>query len=119
MQQIKILIIDDEEDFCLLMKMYFLRINCAVQTSYTLKKGLEMIDKYEPDILFLDNNLPDGQGWMCVNDIMQKWSNIQIHLISAFQPKTDHIIKPANLKVWEKPITLEELEEVFSKTITL
>jgi DNA-binding response OmpR family regulator len=118
MQQIKILIIDDEEDFCLLMKMYFSRINYSVQISYTLKTGLEMIDQYQPDILFLDNNLPDGHGWLCVNDIMKRWPNIQIHLISAFKPGTDHITNPANLRVWEKPICLEELQKVFCKPVT-
>jgi len=115
MQQLKILIIDDEEDYCLLMKMYFLRMNCNVQCAYSLKDGLEMIDKYQPDILFLDNNLPDGQGWLHVNNIMERESDLKIHLVSAFKPVTDHITTLSNMRIWEKPISFEELDEFFSK----
>jgi DNA-binding response OmpR family regulator len=56
----KILIIDDEVDFCLIMKGYFNRKNYEVFVAYNLQSGLFLIDENKPDILFLDNNLA---GW--------------------------------------------------------
>ena len=52
----KILIIDDEIDFCSIMKGYFGRKNYEVFVAYTLQSGLFLIDEENPDILFLDNN---------------------------------------------------------------
>ena len=59
-ERLKVLIIDDEKDLCLLIKAYLSRKNCDVHTAYTLSEGLMQVDQFLPDILFLDNNLPDG-----------------------------------------------------------
>ena len=59
----KILIIDDETDLCLLLKEYFVRKNYEVIVSHTLQEGKVLLTENKPDILFLDNNLPDGIGW--------------------------------------------------------
>ena len=59
----KILIIDDETDFCLLLKAYFVRKKYDVYLSYSLNQGMKLLEEVKPDIIFLDNNLPDGFGW--------------------------------------------------------
>ena len=53
----RILIIDDEADFCLLFKNYFVKKNYEVQISHTLKDGMDSIENFKPDIIFMDNNL--------------------------------------------------------------
>ncbi len=55
----KILIVDDATDFCLIMKNYFVKKGFAVTLASTLKEGMEAIREIKPDILFLNNNLPD------------------------------------------------------------
>ena len=55
----KVLIIDDEVDLCLLMKLYFLRKNYGVFIAHTLSEGLKLRDEIKPDYLFIDYNLPD------------------------------------------------------------
>jgi DNA-binding response OmpR family regulator len=109
----KILLIDDEEDYCLLMKNYFARKNYKTETAFTLREGLKKLDEFRPDILFLDNNLPDGHGWSHVDDILTKLPLLRIHLISAYNPKTENIHSLAEVKVWEKPISLENLDAFF------
>ena len=108
----KILIIDDEEDLCLLIKAHLSRKNYEVYTSYSLKQGLKEVENVLPDILFLDNNLPDGLGWESAKKILGNHPNIQVHLISAFNApahKEDVLVA----KVWEKPISLRELDSYF------
>ena len=48
----KVLIIDDEIDFCMIMKGYFARKNFDVFQAYTLQSGLFLIDEAKPDIFF-------------------------------------------------------------------
>ena len=41
----KILIIDDEKDYCMIMKSYFVRRKYEVFLAYTLKEGLKLLKK--------------------------------------------------------------------------
>ena len=109
----KILIIDDEVDFCLIMKGYFGRKDYEVFLAYTLQSGLFLIDEEKPDILFLDNNLPDGQGWKYVDQIVEKNPHLEIYLISAHQSKSSFTPPNKNIIVWEKPISLKILNSSF------
>jgi DNA-binding NtrC family response regulator len=109
----KILIIDDEIDFCLIMKGYLGRKNYDVFEAYNLQSGLFLIDEAKPDILFLDNNLPDGQGWKYVDQIVEKNPHMKIYLVSAHQSKSSFISANKNIVVWEKPISLQILNSVF------
>jgi CheY-like chemotaxis protein len=109
----KILIIDDEVDFCLIMKGYFGRKNHEGFVAYTLQSGLFLLDEEKPDILFLDNNLPDGQGWKYVDQIVEKNPHLEIYLISAHQSKSSFTSPNKNINVWEKPISLQILNTSF------
>jgi two-component system, OmpR family, response regulator len=106
-----VLIIDDETDFCLLMKNYFSRKNYEVYIYHTLEEGMRNLEKINPDIIFLDNNLPDGLGWEKTDYIRQHFPNTRINLISAYQ--YDHSISErlTSVRVWEKPISLTDLNK--------
>jgi len=113
MKKTKILVVDDELDYCMIMKNYFLQKNYEVFLAFTLKEGLNMIEHNQPDILFLDNNLPDGKGWAHTEEIAKKMPALKIYLISAYHKQTDVIIPLANVTVWEKPISLNTLKTIF------
>jgi|SRR6185312_9297404 len=107
----RVLIIDDETDFCLLFKNYFVKKNYEVEISHTLKDGMESIEKFKPDILFLDNNLPDGLGWEKTEYITKNYPNIRINLISAYQYNPSISEKFSSIRIWEKPISMSELNQ--------
>ena len=110
--RLKVLIIDDEEDLCLLIKAYLSRKNCEVHTANTLARGLMMVEELLPDILFLDNNLPDGLGWERAGEILKRHPNIQLHLLSAYNPPHINDAIPVT-HIWEKPVSLKDLDNYF------
>lgn len=110
----KILIIDDERDYCMIMKSYFVRRNYEVNVAYNLKEGYRLLEEKHPDILLLDNNLPDGKGKEHIDPILQKYPGVRVYLISAYHQKSDFIEPRKNLTVWEKPILLSLLDETFT-----
>ena len=112
MQKVKILIIDDEEDYCMILKNYFSKKNCEVFLAFTLKEGMQMLQHNKIDILFLDNNLPDGNGWQVVDKIMTEYPALRIYLISAYKHKSDFKSTSPQITVWEKPISFELLEKI-------
>jgi DNA-binding response OmpR family regulator len=110
----RILIIDDEIDLCLLLKEYFQRKNYEVSVSHTLKEGRQMLEDTRPDILFLDNNLPDGVGWNLAPAIATDYPSSYIVLISAFHPSLPDMPTNAKYRTIEKPITMSDLDMQFA-----
>jgi len=113
MINLKVLIIDDEKDYCMIMKSYFLRKKYEIFLAYTLKEGFQILAEKKPDILLLDNNLPDGKGKDHIDSFLEKYPSLQIYLISAYHQKTDFLEPRKNVTVWEKPIVLSLLDETF------
>lgn len=106
----KILIVDDEVDFCLLLKAYLAKKGYEVFVANTLSEGMNTIRKKQPDIVFLDNNLPDGLGWDKALEIQKEFPNIKLNLLSAFETGNNAF---NSIPVWEKPIDLQRLGQYF------
>jgi len=110
MKPTRILLIDDEEDYCLLMKSFFFARNCDVQIAHTLKEGLDFIEIYNPEILFLDNNLPDGHGWDKTNWLKEELPMVEIILMSAFKTLPKKFDHSKRVHVLEKPVSFSTLD---------
>jgi DNA-binding response OmpR family regulator len=111
----KILILDDEIDLCLLLRDYFQRKMYEVTISHTLKDGRDFLETLHPDILFLDNNLPDGEGWENAAQFAETYPGTYIILISAFHPVKPKMPASANYRIIEKPISRSDLDMQFSQ----
>ncbi len=109
----KILIIDDETDLCLLLKDYFVRKNYEVIVSHTLSEGRNILGALHPEILFLDNNLPDGVGWDLAPLIATDFPDTYIVLISAFHSTVPKMPVGSLFRVIEKPISMSDLNRQF------
>lgn len=107
----KVLIIDDEVDLCLLLKNYLVKKDYDVYIAHTLKDGISKLDSVAPDILFIDNNLPDGLGWDKVNVFIEQYPNLKCNLISAYPTSTPHITVAGRIRWIEKPIALRQIEQ--------
>ncbi|MDB5246337.1 MAG: response regulator [Segetibacter sp.] len=116
----KVLIIDDEVDFCLLMQFYLSKKNCEVSISHTLHDGLGLVHDKIPDIVILDNNLPDGLGWPAAKNILEAAPGVHLFLISANKPTyksdidklTDDDSEDGHhLQVVEKPISISQIDK--------
>lgn len=110
----KVLIIDDEIDLCLLLKSYFLRKGYEVYLSHTLGEGISFLKTLKPDILFLDNNLPDGVGWAVAPELAADNPGMFINLISAYHPDKPDMPAGVHYKVIEKPISMADLDTQFN-----
>src|SRR3954469_10826555 len=108
--KVKVLIIDDEIDLCLLLKSYFLRKNYEVYLSHTLEEGVSFLRSLRPDMIFLDNNLPDGTGWSVAPLLAEQYPHMYINMISAFHPSQPQMPPAAKYSIIEKPISFSDLD---------
>lgn len=116
--QEKVLIIDDEIDLCLLLKSYFLRKNYEVYLSHTLEEGISFLKSLQPQIVFLDNNLPDGIGWAVAPALAAEYPDMYINMISAFHPQKPEMPPAAKYNIIEKPISFSDLDKQFARSDT-
>lgn len=109
----KVLIIDDEIDLCILLKNFLTLRHYEVETSHKLDDGIQQAIKFIPDIVFLDNNLPDSQGWTKAEWFLNQLPDASIYLISAYKST---LPLPANprLQIIEKPLSLKVIEKLIS-----
>lgn len=110
-----ILIIEDEIDLSLLLREYFVRKGYSVSIAHTLSEGSALLEQETPDILFLDNNLPDGIGWTMAPGIASKFPEMFIVFISAFHPSLPQMPEQAQYKILEKPISFSALDKQFAE----
>lgn len=113
MSRKKIVIIDDEEDLCHLMERYFMELNHEVFLANTLVAGLSLIKEVSPDVVFIDNNLPDGLGWEQMGFLLEEYPECKINLISAYDYfPPDLKDRGANaVNILEKPLRLNSLKD--------
>ncbi|WP_255069000.1 response regulator [Lacihabitans sp. LS3-19] len=80
----KLLIIDDEKDICSMITNFLRKEPYSIREAYNLKDGMIELEDFEPDILVLDNNLPDGQGLNKISYIKKNYPKTKLLLITAF-----------------------------------
>jgi DNA-binding NtrC family response regulator len=117
MPKVKVLIIDDEEDFCENIGSFFKTIGLEVLTAGSLTDGLRLLEEQSPEVLFMDNNLPDGEGWKQTTYLIKKYPSLNINLISAYNESSHEFKNLLNVNVWEKPLSLRKLASVFNNRI--
>jgi two-component system, OmpR family, response regulator len=84
-----ILIVDDEVDICFLLAgMLRTRSHQAV-FAHTLSDGFEKLKQVTPTILFLDINLPDGNGLEAIRQFKALNPSMKIIMISAYDGGTE------------------------------
>lgn len=84
MTELNALIIDDETDICILLKAILKQIGIKTSFAVTLSEGQKHLEEKEFQILFLDNNLPDGSGLEQLQHIKKKYPNLKTFMISAY-----------------------------------
>ena len=104
----RVLIVDDEIDLCSMIKLFLTKKNYEVHTAQTLSDCFKKMNSILPDVLLLDNNLPDGMGWTIAENIHEKYPEMHITLISAYHTSNeinDRVGPTINLIKKPKPLT--------------
>lgn len=85
----KALIIDDEIDICNLLSFLLVKKNMQADYVNSLHEAMQILEKDEPVIIFLDNNLPDGKGIDFIPYIKQRLPEAKLIMITAYDSPAD------------------------------
>ncbi len=71
MKQIRILLIDDNQDFAFLMKSVIQLLGYNIELAYDGAEGMEKAQEYRPDIILCDIGLPRMNGYEFARNIRE------------------------------------------------
>jgi DNA-binding response OmpR family regulator len=88
--RISLLVIDDDQELCTLMKAFFEQQNIEIQSVYDGKAGLEEALKGEYDLIILDIMMPEMDGFEVLRRI-REFSRVPIIMLTARMDQKDRI----------------------------
>lgn len=83
------LVVDDEKDICFFLNSFLKKSNLRSNYATSISEANKLLIQMKPDILFLDNHLPDGYGINIVRKIKEDYPSIKIVMISAYDSAED------------------------------
>ncbi len=108
MNPVKILVVDDDPAICNLVQRYLRAKNYQVEVAGDGKAALAAFDQFNPDLVILDLNLPDTNGYTLCREMQQRTSVFVLMLtgrtdtadkIKGFsQGADDYLTKPFDLE---------------------
>lgn len=104
------LIVDDEIDTCLLIKMYLKKKGIESFHAHTLQDGFEKASSLTPQWIFLDNNLPDGLGIEKLPEFKKLLPNSKIVMITAVGKLKDKALEIGAYNFIEKPLSYASID---------
>lgn len=110
MNRIKILIIDDEKLIRWSLEKQLVAKGYNVQTAETGEKGIEIAQKFIPDLVYLDNHLPKMNGLDVIPALKEIDHEVTIIFMTAYGSIETAVesMKRGALEYMNKPFSLEE-----------
>ncbi len=112
----KIVIIDDELDAVealTIMLTDFIGNVEIVGTANTAIEGIKLINNFEPDLVFLDIEMPHGNGFDVLEGVSKK--NFKLVFTTAYAHYAIKAIKQNAVDYLMKPIDIDELKQAVEK----
>lgn len=88
-QNLEVLIIDDETDICYLLGTVLKKRHIHSKYVNTLRDAANILESNDPEIIFLDNHLPDGSGVNFIGYIKRFHPLTKIVMITAHDTVSD------------------------------
>ena len=110
---LKLLVIDDEKDFSRIISKEYVPMGCEVYIAETGEEGLKKFAEVRPDIVIVDNKLPDIAGVDVVKKIRADGNDVLLFMVTV--DREEHVleaIRPYQVdKYMKKPFKLLELKD--------
>ncbi|MBA4168256.1 MAG: response regulator [Chitinophagaceae bacterium] len=109
----KILIVEDEADMCLLLNIILNGKDFSLDHVKTLAAAGDYLQSTPPDLVLLDNKLPDGLGIDFIPDIKKNYPKVKVIMLSGFDASAGDVALENGADTFlSKPFSKEQLKQV-------
>jgi two-component system OmpR family response regulator len=114
----KVLVVEDEGDIALLLELLLDSKKMTVDHARNLGDARDFLAKEQPELILLDNRLPDGLGIDFIGYVKLKYPQIKIIMISGVDPAAeDAALATGADRFLSKPFTKAQLHESISHVL--
>lgn len=112
----KILIVDDEIDFATTLSERLEIRGYQMQIAHSGEEALALVGEEAPDIILLDINMPDMNGFETLEAILKIVPDISVYMLTghAYESHKDESLEKGAKDCLTKPIDLKLLIEKIS-----
>lgn len=89
--ELKAAIVDDEEDLCFLLEMILQQQNFDTTSVNSIAEADRVLFDLKPDIVFLDNQLPDGRGLEFIKVIKRELPATKVLMMTAYNSDIEEL----------------------------
>lgn len=108
----KVLIIEDEGELCLLLNILLDSEDMELDHVKTISAAKDYLKKIQPNVVLLDNRLPDGFGVDFISFIRLHYPSVKIIMMSGFDAAAKDVALYNGADTFlEKPFTKQQLFE--------
>ena len=115
----KILVIDDEKLIRWTLEQHLVKEGYDVASAESAERGLELLTEDAPDLILLDNRLPEMSGLELLEKLNVQERGLMVIMITAYG-MVETAVKALKLGAYDyisKPFNLEELTFVIKKAL--
>lgn len=114
----KALIIEDEADMCLLLNIMLTNNEVELDHVKNIKAAREYLAASQPNVVILDNKLPDGFGVDFIAFIKANYPGLKIIMISGFDASAEDVAIENGADIFlPKPFTRQQLFDAMMKLV--
>lgn len=103
----KVLVVDDDVTFCLMLETFLHKHGYNVQQSFSYNEGSKKLGTFKPDIVLTDLRLPDNDGLEMLKTVMRESPQVPVVLMTGYADirtavqamkmgAFDYVAKPVN-----------------------
>jgi DNA-binding NtrC family response regulator len=112
-----ILAVDDDGEIGLVLEMILSDKEYQLDYVNSILSADEYLERYKPDLIVLDNKLPDGFGVDFISYIRKKYPALKIIMISGFSSVRDVALENGAHAFLEKPFSLDEFNDTINRLL--
>lgn len=118
-QQPLVLLVDDEEDLCMLMQISLSRMGIRTHVAHRLSEARQCLSDNQYDACLTDLNLPDGNGLQLLDWINQHCAGLPVAVLTAYGNMEIAIaaLKAGAFDFVSKPINPKHLQQLLEKAL--
>lgn len=117
---LNILIVEDEGDICLILNLMLKKNDVEIEHVNTLAKADIFLKKQTPQMIIMDNQLPDGLGIDYIKKIKTDYPSLKIIMITGNAAESDRekaLHNGADIFL-AKPFTKEQIQAALASLST-
>jgi DNA-binding NtrC family response regulator len=112
-----VLIVDDEQEICVLLATIIRKKNMLPHYVHTVNAAIEAVNDKHPSLLFLDINLPDGNGLELLSELNKKFPSMKIVIISAYDSFKDKAMSSGAYDFLPKPFSKDSVNNILNRMV--